>query len=366
MGLFGLSTIFVLMLYYRLCSCLRRRREATLQQPPPPQEPEGPVRRQQEAIEQQRQQSPPPEELQDFVVDAKKFTFEELACATDGFASHNLLGQGGFGFVHRGILDGGCMIAVKQLKDRGDQGEREFQAEVEIINRVYHKHIVSFIGYCNDDHHRLLVFEFVDNKTLHFHLHGAGSALDWQTRFKIAVGCAKGLEYLHEHCDPMIIHRDIKAENILLDSNFEAKIADFGLAKRVHDAYTHVSTRSDVYSFGVILLELLTTRRPVYHDQSINLVQWATPFLVRAIDGDLDSFIDPRLLNNHDPVQIIRMVTCAAACTRRMPKSRPRMSQVVGMLEGNHPLNEIKEEIKQEIIHRESSSVYVSAEGEFK
>jgi serine/threonine protein kinase len=106
------------------------------------------------------------------VVDAKKFTFEELACATDGFASHNLLGQGGFGFVHRGILDGGCMIAVKQLKDRGDQGEREFQAEVEIINRVYHKHIVSFIGYCNDDHHRLLVFEFVDNKTLHFHLHG--------------------------------------------------------------------------------------------------------------------------------------------------------------------------------------------------
>ncbi|WJX63461.1 Proline-rich receptor-like protein kinase perk1 [Trifolium repens] len=351
------------MLYYRLCSCLRRRREATLQQPPPPQEPE------------------------DFVVDAKKFTFEELACATDGFASHNLLGQGGFGFVHRGILDGGCMIAVKQLKDRGDQGEREFQAEVEIINRVYHKHIVSFIGYCNDDHHRLLVFEFVDNKTLHFHLHGAGSALDWQTRFKIAVGCAKGLEYLHEHCDPMIIHRDIKAENILLDSNFEAKIADFGLAKRVHDAYTHVSTRvkgtfgylcpeyafcgqlctkSDVYSFGVILLELLTTRRPVYHDQSINLVQWATPFLVRAIDGDLDSFIDPRLLNNHDPVQIIRMVTCAAACTRRMPKSRPRMSQVVGMLEGNHPLNEIKEEIKQEIIHRESSSVYVSAEGEFK
>jgi hypothetical protein len=93
----------------------------------------------------------------------------------------------------------------------------------------------------------------------------------------------------------------------------------------------------------------------------------ATPFLVRAIDGDLDSFIDPRLLNNqYDPAQIIRMVTCAAACTRRMPKSRPRMSQVVGMLEGNHPLNEIKEEIKQEIIHRESSSVYVSAEGEFK
>ncbi|KAE9588191.1 putative protein kinase RLK-Pelle-PERK-1 family [Lupinus albus] len=172
------------------------------------------------------------------------FSYEELVKATDGFSDANLLGVGGFGYVHRGILPNGMEVAVKQLKVGSKQGEREFQAEVEIISRVHHKHLVSLVGYCITGIRRLLVYEFVPNNTLEFHLHGVGRpTMGWSTRVRIAVGSAKGLAYLHEDCHPKIIHRDIKAANILLDFNFEAKVADFGLAKISSDIYTHVSTR---------------------------------------------------------------------------------------------------------------------------
>jgi serine/threonine protein kinase len=221
--------------------------------------------------------------------------------ATNGFSDANLLGQGGFGFVHKGVLPNGTEVAVKQLRDGSGQGEREFQAEVEIISRVHHKHLVSLVGYCISGVNRLLVYEFVPNNTLEFHLHGRGRpTLDWPTRLKVALGSAKGLAYLHEDCHPKIIHRDIKASNILLDLRFEAKVADFGLAKFTSDTNTHVSTRimgtfgylapeyaasgkltekSDVFSFGVMLLELITGRRPVSSRQAPmddNLVDWVS------------------------------------------------------------------------------------------
>jgi len=229
------------------------------------------------------------------------FTYEQLMAATNGFSDANLLGQGGFGFVHKGVLPNGTEVAVKQLRDGSGQGEREFQAEVEIISRVHHKHLVSLVGYCISGVNRLLVYEFVPNNTLEFHLHGRGRpTLDWPTRLKIALGSAKGLAYLHEDCHPKIIHRDIKASNILLDLRFEAKVADFGLAKFTSDTNTHVSTRvmgtfgylapeyaasgkltekSDVFSFGVMLLELITGRRPVSSRQAPmddNLVDWVS------------------------------------------------------------------------------------------
>nr|XP_009781640.1 PREDICTED: proline-rich receptor-like protein kinase PERK1 isoform X2 [Nicotiana sylvestris] len=300
------------------------------------------------------------------------FTYEELVRATDGFSNANLLGQGGFGYVHRGVLPNGKEVAVKQLKAGSGQGEREFQAEVEIISRVHHKHLVSLVGYCITGSQRLLVYEFVPNNTLEFHLHGKGRPpLDWPIRLKIALGSAKGLAYLHEDCQPKIIHRDIKAANILVDFNFEAKVADFGLAKLTSDVNTHVSTRvmgtfgylapeyassgkltekSDVFSYGIMLLELITGRRPVDSSQTYmddSLVDWARPQLTRALEDEkFDSLIDPRLGNDYNHNEVARMVACAAACVRHSARRRPRMSQVVRALEGDVSLSDLNEGIR--------------------
>lgn len=292
--------------------------------------------------------------------------------ATDGFSDANLLGQGGFGYVHRGVLPNGKEVAIKQLKAGSGQGEREFQAEVEIISRVHHKHLVSLVGYCSTGAQRLLVYEFVPNNTLEFHLHGKGRpTMDWSTRIRIALGSAKGLAYLHEDCHPKIIHRDIKAANILLDFKFEAKVADFGLAKFSSDTNTHVSTRvmgtfgymapeyassgkltekSDVFSYGVMLLELITGRRPVdtthtFMDDS--LVDWARPLLSRALeDGNFDALVDPRLQNSYDHNEMACMAACAAACVRHSARRRPRMSQIVRALEGDASLADLNDAIR--------------------
>ncbi|KAK9060768.1 hypothetical protein SSX86_021474 [Deinandra increscens subsp. villosa] len=300
------------------------------------------------------------------------FTYEELAMATDGFSEANLLGQGGFGYVHRGVLPNGKEVAVKQLKTGSGQGEREFQAEVEIISRVHHKHLVSLVGYCMSGAQRLLVYEFVPNNTLEFHLHEKNRpVMEFPTRLRIALGAAKGLAYLHEDCHPKIIHRDIKAANILLDFNFEAKVADFGLARINSDVATHVSTRvmgtfgylapeyassgklsdkSDVFSFGVMLLELITGRRPVDSAQTFmddSLVDWARPLLTRAMDdGHFDSIVDSRLRKQYNHNEMARMVSCAAACVRHSARRRPRMSQVVRALEGDVSLSDLNEGIR--------------------
>ncbi|KAI4377655.1 hypothetical protein MLD38_015247 [Melastoma candidum] len=284
------------------------------------------------------------------------FTYEEIARATNGFSSDNLLGQGGFGYVYRGLLPNGKEIAVKRLKARSRQGEHEFQAEVEIISRIHHRHLVSLVGYCIHGNQRMLAYEFVPNNNLKIHLHGKSRpTMDWQTRVKIALGCAKGLSYLHEDCQPKIIHRDIKAANILLDSQFEAKVADFGLSKYMGDGHTHVSTgvkgtfgyispeyassgklteKVDVFSFGVVLLELITGLEPTNTNRDASLVEWVRPKLKKAIqDQNFDSLVDPRLQNMYNHGQMSRMVTCAAACVRYSAHRRPKMSQIVRILE---------------------------------
>lgn len=313
---------------------------------------------------------PPPSPGLSLGFNSSTFTYDELAVATGGFAQANMLGQGGFGYVHKGVLPNGKEVAVKSLKSGSGQGEREFQAEVEIISRVHHRHLVSLVGYCIAGGQRMLVYEFVSNKTLEYHLYCDDPVMDWATRLRIALGSAKGLAYLHEDCHPRIIHRDIKAANILLDDNFEAMVADFGLAKLSSDNYTHVSTRvmgtfgylapeyassgkltdkSDVFSFGVMLLEIITGRKPVdvHNVMEDSLVDWARPVLTQAIDdGNYNELVDPRLENNFNPHEMARMVACASASIRHSAKKRPKMSQIVRALDGDASLDDLNEGVR--------------------
>ncbi|KAJ1259374.1 hypothetical protein BS78_10G149600 [Paspalum vaginatum] len=293
------------------------------------------------------------------VGNTKALSFDELYDITGGFARENVLGEGGFGCVFKGTLGDGKVVAVKQLKGGGGQGEREFQAEVEIISRVHHRHLVSLVGYCIAEDHRLLVYDYVSNNTLHHHLHGRGRpVMDWSTRIKIAAGSARGLAYLHEDCHPRIIHRDIKSSNILLDDQFEAQVADFGLARLAENDVTHISTRvmgtfgylapeyastgkltekSDVFSFGVVLLELITGRKPVDSSRPLgdeSLVEWSRTLLNRAIENqEFDELVDPRLDGNYDDVEMFRVIEAAAACIRHSAARRPKMGQVVRVLD---------------------------------
>ncbi|XP_021738600.1 putative proline-rich receptor-like protein kinase PERK6 [Chenopodium quinoa] len=347
---------------------------------------------------------PPPHPSVALGFSKSTFTYDELAAATNGFSKERLLGQGGFGYVHKGLLPNGKEIAVKSLKSGSGQGEREFQAEVEIISRVHHRHLVSLVGYCIAGGQRMLVYEFVPNNTLEFHLHGKGRpVMDFNTRMKIALGSAKGLAYLHEDCHPRIIHRDIKTANILIDNCFEAKVctshilhirnsnitifanllqldiirdnifiqvADFGLAKLSSDTFTHVSTRvmgtfgylapeyassgkltekSDVFSFGVMLLELVTGRRPIdpSSEEEDSLVDWARPLIARAMEeGNFSGLVDPRLEGEFDSEEMMRLIACSGASIRHSGKRRPKMSQIVRALEGDVSLDDLNEGAK--------------------
>ncbi|KAL1215973.1 Proline-rich receptor-like protein kinase PERK15 [Cardamine amara subsp. amara] len=244
------------------------------------------------------------------------FTYEDLANATDNFSNTNLIGQGGFGYVHRGLLPDGTEVAIKQLKAGSGQGEQEFQAEIHIVTRVHHRHLLSMIGYCITGSKRLLVYEFVPNKNLEFHLHEKGRpVMEWPKRMKIALGVAKGLSYLHEDCNPKTIHRDVKAANILIDDSYEAK---------------------------------------------------AKPLLQQALHGgSFEGLVDPRLYNEFDISEMNRMVACAAASVHYSAKRRPKMSQIVRAFEGNLSLDDITQGVTVEhrtIYSLDGSSGYSSTQ----
>ncbi|XP_059433461.1 inactive protein kinase SELMODRAFT_444075-like isoform X1 [Corylus avellana] len=286
------------------------------------------------------------------------FTFAELEFATGGFSQANFLAEGGFGSVHRGVLPDGRVIAVKQHKLASSQGDLEFCSEVEVLSCAQHRNVVMLIGFCVEDGRRLLVYEFICNGSLDSHLYGRSkNLLEWPARQKIAIGAARGLRYLHEECRVgCIVHRDMRPNNILLTHDFEPLVGDFGLARWQPDGDMGVDTRvigtfgylapeyaqsgqitekADVYSFGVVLVELVTGRKVMDMNRPKGqqcLTEWARPLLEKQAIHEL---VDPCLRNCYLEHEVYRMLQCASLCIRRDPHSRPRMSQVLRMLEGD-------------------------------
>lgn len=291
------------------------------------------------------------------------FTLSELKLITSDFSSTNFLGEGGFGPVHKGFVDDKCRpgldpqpVAVKHLDLDGDQGHREWLTEVVLLGQLRHPHLVKLIGYCCEDEHRLLVYEYMTRGNLENHLFRRyTSSLTWENRIKIAAGAAKGLAFLHGGDKP-VIYRDFKTSNILLDSDYNAKLSDFGLAKDGPEGdNTHVSTRvmgthgyaapeyimtghlttmNDVYGFGVVLLELLTGRRAMDKkrpSREQNLVDWAKPYL--KDHHKVDNILDPRLEGQYSTEGARKIAALAHQCLSHSPKSRPPMSHVVKILE---------------------------------
>lgn len=299
------------------------------------------------------------------------FTLAELKVICQNFSSNNFIGEGGFGPVHKGFIDDKLRpglkaqpVAVKLLDLEGLQGHREWLTEVIFLGQLRHPHLVKLIGYCCEDEHRLLVYEYMPRGSLENQLFRRYSvSLPWSTRMKIALGAAKGLAFLHEAEKP-VIYRDFKASNILLDSDHTPKLSDFGLAKDGPEGDdTHVSTRvmgtqgyaapeyimtghltamSDVYSFGVVLLELLTGRRSVDKtrpNREQNLAEWARPQLNDS--RKLPRIMDPRLEGQYSEAGAQSAAALAYQCLSHRPKHRPTMSTVVKTLEPLQDYNEI-------------------------
>lgn len=282
------------------------------------------------------------------------FTYKELELATDNFSEANLIGNGGFGVVYRGVLRDGTVAAVKKLNREGKQRERAFRVEVDLLSRLHSPYLVQLLGYCADQHHRLLILEFMPNATLHHHLHHHPHPLNWGVRLRIALDCAKALEFLHEHSLPSVIHRDFKSSNAFLDQNFRAKVSDFGLAKTGSDKINgqistrvlgttgylapeyastgKLTTKSDVYSYGVVLLELLTGRVPVDTNRPPGehvLVSWALPRLTNR--EKIKEMVDPSL-RQYSKKDLIQVAAIAAMCVQPEADYRPLMTDVVQSL----------------------------------
>ncbi|XP_051135180.1 probable serine/threonine-protein kinase PBL23 isoform X2 [Andrographis paniculata] len=291
---------------------------------------------------------------------AEIFTFRELAIATQNFNPDLLLGEGGFGRVYKGYIEKTEQaFAVKQLDRNGIQGNREFLAEVLTLSMVHHPNLVNLIGYCADGQQRIVVYEYLPNGSLEDHLLDLPPhkmALDWYTRMKLALGAARGLEYLHDGANPPIIFRDFKTSNILLDDKFNPKLSDFGLAKlgptgeqehvstRVMGTYGYcapeyaqtgkLTTKSDVYSFGVVLLEIITGRRAIDSSrppEEENLVVWAKPLFKDKTK--LLLMVDPLLEGNYPVKGLFQALAVAAMCLQDEASTRPLIGDVVTALE---------------------------------
>ncbi|XP_042971429.1 probable LRR receptor-like serine/threonine-protein kinase At5g10290 isoform X3 [Carya illinoinensis] len=290
-----------------------------------------------------------------------RFSWRELQLATDNFSDKNVLGQGGFGKVYKGVLADNTKVAVKRLTDyESPGGDQAFQREVEMISVAVHRNLLRLIGFCTTNRERLLVYPFMQNLSVASCLREVkpgGPILGWPTRKRVALGTARGLEYLHEHCNPKIIHRDVKAANVLLDEDFEAVVGDFGLAKLVDVRKTNVTTqvrgtmghiapeylstgksseRTDVFGYGIMLLELVTGQRAIDFSRLEEEDDVLLLDHVKKLEREkkLEAIVDPNLSQNYDIQEVEMMIQVALLCTQSSPDDRPAMSEVVRMLEG--------------------------------
>ncbi|XP_062011659.1 probable LRR receptor-like serine/threonine-protein kinase At1g53430 [Rosa rugosa] len=301
-------------------------------------------------------------ELRGLELQTGYFTLRQIKAATGNFDPSNRIGEGGFGPVYKGVLLDGAVIAVKQLSSKSKQGNREFVNEIGMISALQHPNLVKLFGCCIEGNQLLLIYEYMENNSLARALFGHEEQrlhLDWKTRKKICMGIARGLAYLHEESRLKIVHRDIKATNVLLDKDLNAKISDFGLAKLDEEENTHISTRiagtigymapeyamrgyltdkADVYSFGIVALEIVsgksnTNYRP--KEEYVYLLDWA---YVLQEQGNMLELVDPDLGSNYSKEEAMTMLNLALLCTNPSPTLRPPMSSVVSMLEGKSPI----------------------------
>ncbi|CAL5377758.1 unnamed protein product [Camellia sinensis] len=322
----------------------------------------------------------------------KRFSLHELQVATDNFSYINILGRGGFGMEYKGRLADGSLVAVKRLKEERTQGgELQFQTEVEMVSMAVHRNLLPLCGFCMTLTERLLVYPFMSNGSVASCLRvilvgslerpDSQPPLDWPKRKRIALGSARGLAYLHDHCNPKIIHRDVKAANILLDEEFEAVVGDFGLVKLMDYKDTHVTTvvrgtighiapeylstgksseKTDVFGYGVMLLELITGQRAfdlgrLANDDDVMLFDWVKGLLK---DRKMETLVDVDMQGNYVEDEVEQLIQVALLCTLNSPMERPKMSEVVRMLEGDGLAKKWEEWQKEEMFRQEFVNIH--------